>query len=239
MSHLFFDLDGTLTDPAPGITGCFLHAVQSLGRSGICAAELRRFIGPPLREGFAELLETQDAALIEEAVRLYRERFATIGLYENAVYPGIELALAELCSDGFQLCLVTSKPEVYANRILDHFELRRFFRSVYGAELSGEHSDKASLIGRGLRTEGIAPAQTCMIGDRSHDILGAAAHGVFSLGVTWGYGSSDELRAAGAGELVGVVAELPATCRAAKTPMLATRTTRSFSRWCAMGCTGC
>ncbi|HVZ31058.1 MAG TPA: HAD hydrolase-like protein [Polyangiaceae bacterium] len=213
MSHLFLDLDGTLTDPAPGITGCFQHAERCLGRAETSAAELRRFIGPPLREGLAELLETQDAALIEDAVRLYRERFSAIGLYENAVYPGIELALAELCNDGFQLCLVTSKPEVYANRILDHFELRRFFRSVYGAELSGEHSDKATLIGRALRGEAIHPSRACMIGDRSHDILGAAAHGVFSLGVTWGYGSREELCAAGADQLVSAVGDLAAVCR--------------------------
>jgi phosphoglycolate phosphatase len=206
--HLLFDLDGTLTDPAPGIIGCLLHAVRDLGCSSASSAELRRFIGPPLREVFAELLDTRDEARIEEGVRLYRERFSSVGLFENAVYPGVEAALAELREHGFSFCLVTSKPKVYADRIIDHFELRAEFPRVYGAELSGERSSKAELIAHALEREGLQPAQACMIGDRSHDVLGARANGVTALGVSWGYGTRAELEAAGADRVIDRLEEL-------------------------------
>lgn len=213
MYHLFFDLDGTLTDPAPGITGCLSYAAQSLGHSKLSAREMRRFIGPPLRESFAEILETRDPLMIEEAVRLYRERFSTIGIFENAIHPGVESVLEQLCRDGFQLSVVTSKAEVYASQILDHFRLRRFFPRVYGAELSGERSSKAELVAYALAGAAVEPARACMIGDRSHDVLGAAAHGVAAVGVTWGYGAVDELRGAGADHLVEAVADLVVVCR--------------------------
>lgn len=211
--HLFFDLDGTLTDPAPGITGCLSYAAQSLGRSKLSASELRRFIGPPLRESFAAILETRDSVMVEEAVRLYRERFAATGMFENAVYPGVEHVLEQLRSDGFQLSVVTSKPELYASQIVDHFGLRQFFPQIYGAELSGERSSKAELVAYALTGEAVEPARACMIGDRSHDILGAAAHGVATVGVTWGYGAVDELRGAGADDLIDAVEDLVGACR--------------------------
>lgn len=216
MHHLFFDLDGTLTDPAPGITACLAYAVERMGRVAPPSEALLRFIGPPLREALGELLETDDAARIEEGVRRYRERFASVGLFENAVYPGIERALADLAGDGFRLSVVTSKPEVYASRIIDHFALRPFFGAVHGAELSGARSHKAELVAHALRAEGASPARACMIGDRRHDVLGAAAHGVPAIGVSWGYGSAAELSAAGAALVVDAVAELAPACRAAR-----------------------
>lgn len=213
MYHLFFDLDGTLTDPAPGITGCLVYAAQRLGRSTLSAIEMRRYIGPPLRDAFAEILETQDRVVIEEAVRLYRDRFSTVGLFENAVYPGVECALEQLSAKGFTLAVVTSKPAVYANRIIDHFRLRRFFHHVYGSELSGERSHKSELVGHALVGEVIEAPGACMIGDRSHDVLGAVAHGVAALGVCWGYGTEEELRGAGADRVIATVEQLvPACC---------------------------
>lgn len=212
--HLFFDLDGTLTEPAPGITACIAHALLALGVSPPAPEELRRFIGPPLREAFAELLHTRDAALIEDAVRLYRERFSSVGLFENEPYPGIVDVLAELEHDGFGLVVVTSKPEVYARRILEHFELARFFGNVYGAELSGERSTKAELVAHALGRESLAAERVCMVGDRRHDIEGARACGVGALGVAWGHGSVDELRTAGAEAVIATVPELPDACRA-------------------------
>jgi phosphoglycolate phosphatase len=212
--HLFFDLDGTLTEPALGITACIEHALRALGVPPPAPAELRRFIGPPLRDAFAELLRTSDAALIEDAVRLYRERFSSVGLFENEPYPGIGRVLTELDGDGFGLVVVTSKPEVYARRILRHFELARFFANVYGAELSGERSTKAELVAHALQRESLGPERVCMIGDRRHDIEGARACGVRAIGVAWGHGSVDELRAAGADVVVATLPELPGACRA-------------------------
>lgn len=218
-SYLFFDLDGTLTDPAPGITGCLAYAVQRMGRPTPPAVDLRRYIGPPLREAFADLLETRDAATIEEAVRSYRERFSTVGLFENAVYPGVERILGQLCAEGFRLALVTSKPTVYANRIIDHFQLRRFFAQVYGAELSGERSSKAELVAQALSGEGVEDFQACMIGDREHDILGAKANGVAAIGVTWGYGTAEELRRAGANAVIDSLDQLIAALRTLPIPV--------------------
>ena len=217
---LFFDLDGTLTEPAPGITACLAHALHALGRPTPPPSELRRFIGPPLRDAFAELLATSKSELIEEAVRLYRVRFSSIGLFENTLYPGIEEALARLELDGFRLAVVTSKPRVYADSILDHFRIARYFRGVYGAELSGERSNKAELVAHALEGEAIGPSQACMIGDRHHDVSGARACGVSTIGVTWGYGSAEELRGAGADAVIDAARELPAACRSCRSRAL-------------------
>ena len=200
--HLFFDLDGTLTDPAPGICACLSHAVCALGRPAPPSAELRRFIGPPLHDAFAELLCSSERALLDEAVRLYRERFSTVGLYENAIYPGIPSVLAALRAEGFSLRVLTSKPHVFADRIVDHFGLREFFPRVYGSELTGERSSKAELLAHALASEDAHPHRACMIGDRRHDVEGARAHGVSAIGVTWGYGSREELELAGADRIV-------------------------------------
>jgi phosphoglycolate phosphatase len=215
--HLFFDLDGTLTDPAPGIGACLLHAARALGHTALSEADIRRYIGPPLRDCFAELLATTDPARIEEAVRLYRERFSDVGIFENSVYPGISRALSRLRQAGHPLHIVTSKPAVYADRIVDHFGLREHFPRVYGAELSGALGTKSELVALAIDTERIEPAQACMIGDREHDVFGAKAHDVLAIGVTWGYGSRAELEAAGADhvvdsftELLDVIGRLPA-----------------------------
>jgi phosphoglycolate phosphatase len=214
MRHLFLDLDGTLTDPAPGIGACFLHSARALGHTTLTEANVRRYIGPPIREAFGEILGTREVGRIEEAVRIYRERFSSIGLFENSVYPGVPEALARLCSAGHSLSIVTSKAAVYAERIVDHFGLRRFVPRVYGAELSGERSTKAELVAHALAGERLAPAQACMIGDREHDVLGAKAQAVAAIGVTWGYGSRSELEAAGADHVVDTLEQLIAAVAA-------------------------
>jgi len=214
MRHLFLDLDGTLTDPAPGIGACFVHSARALGHTELTEANVRRYIGPPLREAFEEILGTREPARVEEAVRIYRERFSTIGLFENAVYPGVADTLARLCAAGHSLSIVTSKAAVYAERIVDHFELRRYVPRVYGAELSGERSTKAELVAHALAGERLVPAQACMIGDREHDVRGARAHAVVAIGVTWGYGTRAELEAAGADRVVDTLDELRATVAA-------------------------
>ena len=206
--ELFFDLDGTLTDPAVGITLCLQHAVTRLGGQPPPAQALTRFIGPPLRTTFCELLATEDAVVVDAAIRHYRERFADVGMFENAVYADVPAALDMLRADGHRLWLVTSKPEVYARTIVTHFGLRHHFAEMYGSELSGERTDKAELIAHVLDRQRLSPERVWMIGDRAHDITGGRRNGVRTMGVLWGYGSADELRGAGADAVVTSMTEL-------------------------------
>lgn len=206
--NIFFDLDGTLTDPGVGITRCIQHALEGLGLPVPEAESLRRCVGPPLQNSFAELLGTRDDALVAEAIRLYRERFVTAGMFENSVYAGVPAALEVLRRDGHRLWVVTSKPHVFARQIVEHFGLSAFFERVYGSELSGENSDKGRLIRVALTQEELSPGQVCMVGDRAVDIEGARSNGVGAIGVLWGYGSREELIAAAPDRLVASMAEL-------------------------------
>jgi phosphoglycolate phosphatase len=162
---------------------------------------LATFIGPPLRATFAGLLGTSEPARVEEAIALYRERFADVGLFENEVYPGVAAMLAGARETARALFVATSKPAVYAERIVAHFGIREVFDGVYGAELGGRFDDKAELIAHLLSREGVAPASAVMIGDRAADVAGARANGLRSVGVLWGYGSERELLDAGADAL--------------------------------------
>ncbi|MEM8769024.1 MAG: HAD hydrolase-like protein [Pseudomonadota bacterium] len=213
LTSVFFDLDGTLTDPRPGIVRSIQHALKSLNRTVLPEEELLWCIGPPLRESFAELLAIDGAdhsELIEAAVDRYRDYFSETGLYENAVYPGVEACLARLQAEGLELAVVTSKPHVYAERVLEHFDLRRFFGHVFGAELSGERSAKTELVAHALRTLTCRADAACMIGDRAQDMRGAVANDVRALGVLYGYGSASELEGAGATALAADVPEVAA-----------------------------
>ncbi|MBN9393153.1 MAG: HAD hydrolase-like protein [Chloroflexi bacterium] len=210
MTHLFFDLDGTLTDPKEGIVASFVYALDRLGRRDLTSANLDWCIGPPLRESFARLLATDDPDLIEQAVSLYREYFAATGLFENFVYPEVVETLQLLKKD-FQLLIATSKPAVYARQILEKFELAGFFEAIYGAELDGRYSNKGELIGLILEQEQLSPAQVLMIGDREHDILGAKRNTILAGGVTYGYGSEAELTGAGATYLFHRPSQIPTT----------------------------
>lgn len=211
--HVLLDLDGTLTDSGEGIIRCIGHALTRLGREIPPAAELAHYVGPPLADSFHSLLDTQDEALVHRAVELYRERFATTGIFENRVYPDIPEGLAALRAMGHRLWVATAKVEIFARRVVDHFGLAPYFAGVYGAELSGERADKGELIQHLLRSEGIAPGEAVMIGDRKHDILGAKQNGLRAIGISWGYGSREELAAAGAGAVVDTVEELVAAIR--------------------------
>jgi phosphoglycolate phosphatase len=196
---LFFDLDGTLTDPKPGITGSIQYALEKLGREVPSQDELAWCIGPPLRASFVALLGGEEHA--DRGVELYRERFGDIGLFENSVYPEIEGVLAKLSQSGFRMFVATSKPHVFARRIIDHFALDRYFERVFGSELDGTRVHKADLIAYALEQTAVDASRSLMIGDRSHDVLGAKANGIDAIGVTYGYGSRDELIAAGARQL--------------------------------------
>jgi phosphoglycolate phosphatase len=198
LMHLLFDLDGTLTDPFVGITTCIRFALTALGRPAPPADELRWCIGPPLKQSLATLLGAGHAHLADEALAKYRERFGSVGLFENTLYPAVPGVLEALKADGHLLRVATSKPRIYATRIVEHFGLLPFFESVEGSELDGRHVDKGPLIAHILETHGLAPGDVLMIGDREHDVAGARANGVAAIGVLWGYGSRAELEGAGA-----------------------------------------
>ena len=197
ISTLFFDLDGTLTDPREGITRCLQYGLEQLGRPFPPQADLVQYIGPPLRWTYPQLLGTDDAELVDEAIRHYRRRFVDIGLFENQVYAGIPELLDGLQGDGYDHYVVTSKPTVYADRIISHFGLDRYFVATFGPELNGNFDDKTELIAHILTERGLKPQQTVMIGDRASDIVAGKANATHTLGVTYGFGDLEELTAAG------------------------------------------
>jgi phosphoglycolate phosphatase len=195
---IFFDLDGTLTDPLEGIAGCIRYSLEQLEIPCPPNKELASYIGPPLRQSFAAICRSDDSDLIERAIALYRERFSTIGLYENTIYAGVPEMLSGLRGLSLDLFVATSKPEVYARRIVEHFAFDSYFTDVRGNELGGRLDNKADLLHELLESQGLSPEETIMVGDRKHDVLAAQAHGIRSLGVTYGYGSLEELQDAGA-----------------------------------------
>src|SRR5689334_1398523 len=195
MDTIFFDLDGTLTDPKPGITGSIQYALKKLGRPVPTQDELAWCIGPPLRASFVKLLGGEEDA--DRGVAFYRERFGDVGLFENSLYPGIKATLAAL-KPRARLFVATSKPHVFADRIIDHFALRPYFEHVFGSELDGTRVHKDDLLAWALERTGTDPLRALMIGDRSHDIVGAKRNGMDGIGVLYGYGSREELIEAGA-----------------------------------------
>lgn len=192
---VFFDLDGTLTDPKDGILRCIRHAFAMLEAPCPDDTDLLSWIGPPLQASFAQALGADRAAA---ALRHYRERFAAKGMYENQLYQGMTDVLDRLNGLGYRLYIVTSKPVAFALPIARHFDIADSFRRVYGSELDGRLSDKGELIAHVLREEALEPTRVTMVGDRRHDIVGARSNGVRSVGVAWGYGTPEELAAADA-----------------------------------------
>jgi phosphoglycolate phosphatase len=201
--YIFFDLDGTLTDPGIGITNSVAHALRRFGIEPPERQELYKFIGPPLRGSFAKYygMSEEDSTL---AVEYYREYYRDRGIFENRVYDGIREVLEKLTAEGKKLVLATSKPILYAHQILEHFDLSRYFYFEAGANMDDSRTNKADVIAFALdecklwdKTDKIL-----MVGDREHDVLGAKAHGIAALGVTFGYGSAEELKEAGASRIV-------------------------------------
>ncbi len=202
--HLLFDLDGTLTDSRPGIINCIQHALAENRLPVPTAENLLWCIGPPILESFKILVGPESPHLFEPTVVTYRERYGAVGLFENTVYPDIEATLIELRDLGHTLHVATSKAEVYANPIIEHFGLDKYFVSVNGSELDGTRANKAELIAHILEREGISPTDVLMIGDREHDMIGAAKTGIPAIGVLWGYGTGGELMESGATACVRV-----------------------------------
>ena len=197
---IFFDLDGTLTDPKVGITRCIQHALAALGVTPPDADELTWCIGPPLLESFKSMLGDDASAAV--ALQHYRERFSDVGMYENRLY-GIPEALRLLSGRGVSLFVATSKPQVYAERIVEHFGLDTWFEAVFGPTLRGDHARKTDLLRWALRQTACKAGTAVMVGDRGHDMVGARDNGMRAAGVLYGYGSREELLAAGAQVLVG------------------------------------
>ena len=194
---LLFDLDGTLTDPFEGIANSIAYALRKFGIEVNVKHSLTAFIGPPLVQSFCTFCGfTRNNAL--KAVEFYREYFAEKGLYENVVYDGIVPMLQMLKAHGKQLYVATSKPEVFAKRIIEHFGMAEYFVGVAGATMDTSRNEKADVIAYALNKYAVDAENALMIGDRKHDILGAKANGLHSMGVLYGYGSQQELRAAGA-----------------------------------------
>jgi phosphoglycolate phosphatase len=194
LANLLLDLDGTLTDPKIGISRCIRHALSALGHEPPDAGALDWCIGPPLKYSFGRLLHSTDENLLEQATSLYRQRFAEFGLFENRVYDGIPEVLTELRRQGFRLFLATSKPRIFAERILEHFALTEYFEAAHGSELNGQLTDKPSLVRHILAAERLQPDQTMIIGDRKYDIIGGKANDIRTGAVTYGYGTLQELQ---------------------------------------------
>lgn len=206
--YLLFDLDGTLTDPKPGITGCVAYALDFFGIHVENLDTLTCFIGPPLVDSFMEYYGFSKEQA-QTACEKYRERFSSVGLYENHVYNGIIPLLKELKEAGYTLILATSKPHIYAKQILEYFHMESYFSFIAGSELDGTRNQKGSVIAYALKMYNITEhSKVLMIGDRKHDILGAKENQIASLGVLYGYGDLAEHQAAKADYIVKNIQEL-------------------------------
>lgn len=221
--YILFDLDGTLTDPKIGITTCVQYALHKLGIEEPDLDKLEPFIGPPLRDSFRDFYD-MDEEKAGQAAAYYRERFSTVGLFENEVYPGIPQMLKELKKDGKKLAIASSKPTVFVKRILEHFEIFQYFDVIVGSELDGTRSRKEEVVEEALRqllpeneyaglckgTAALTESNhaVVMVGDRRFDIEGAKEHGIASIGVEYGYAEAGELGQTGADIIVETVEEL-------------------------------
>ena len=200
--YILFDLDGTLTNPEIGITNSVMYALEKFGIKVEDRKELHPFIGPPLSYSFQTYYGLSEADS-ELAIKYYRENFSVNGLYENEVYEGVENMLQELKESGKTLVIATSNPEEFTLKILEHFDLLKYFDFVAGATMDGSRGEKADVIRYALELAGIEDkSKTIMIGDRKYDILGAKESDLKSIGVLYGFGDYDELSKAGADYIV-------------------------------------
>jgi len=205
---ILFDLDGTLSDPKIGITKSVQYALEKMEIIEEDLDRLETFIGPPLQVSLAEQYG-MDEAQIHQAIAYYRERFSKKGMYENKLYPQVTTLLANLKEQGYQLAVATSKPTIFAEQILSYFNLEQFFDLVVGSHLDGTRSAKGEIIAFVLESFSEVPRQHfIMIGDRKYDIAGAQENQIDAIGVTYGFGSLEELQHAQATYIVSSVQEL-------------------------------
>ena len=205
--YILFDLDGTLTDPKEGITKSVQYALASVDIDEPGLDKLEPFIGPPLHESFMEFYGF-DRDMAMKLVEKYRERFNVTGIFENKIYPGIADMLKVLKEAGCKISIASSKPTVLVERILDHFDIRKYFDSVVGSNLDGTRTKKEEVVEEALRQLACVKEKTAMVGDRKFDIEGARAFGLIGVGVSFGYAQENELEEAGADYIVDSVEEL-------------------------------
>ena len=202
---ILFDLDGTLTDSGEGIINCAILALEHYGLPIPSREEMRVFVGPPLTESFIRHGVPADKA--EEAVAIYRSRYIPIGKYENTPYPGIRELLETLHEMGYKLYVATSKPEGMSIKILEHFDLAQYFDRICGASMDTSRSSKEAVIEYLMETTG-ERENMVMVGDTKFDVLGAKHHGIPCIGVSWGYGTVEDMENAGAAAIVHTPDEL-------------------------------
>ena len=199
--YVFFDLDGTISDSAPGIVNSVSYALQAMGAPVADRETLKQFVGPPLYDSFTEFCGF-DGPAAEKAIKYFREYFREKGIKENTMYPGMEALFKTLTGAGKKLVVATSKPEPFAREIITGYGVADYFEYIAGSTLSEERTKKAEVIDYALKTLGIAdPSTVVMVGDRRHDVEGAAAEHMDCIGVLYGYGSREELLSAGARHL--------------------------------------
>lgn len=209
--YILFDLDGTLTDPKVGITSSVQYALRALGIEESSLDKLEPFIGPPLADSFREFYGLSEDQ-IRTAIAKYRERFDNQGIYENEIYPGMAEMLETLKKGGKKLAIASSKPTQFVERILDYFHIREYFDVIVGSNMDGTRSKKEEVVEEALRQlvpSGLSgdekQSAVAMVGDRRFDIEGAKAHGITSVGVSFGYAPEGELEQAGADCIVDTV----------------------------------
>ena len=193
IKNVLFDLDGTLSDSSIGVIGCFQHTLGMLAGPHYTEEAIIRHVGTPLRRIFTSLLDTVDAGIIDRAVAIFHEKYAEIGITGNALYPGIRNVLADLHNDRLTLFVVTMKNKNDAGKVIDFLGLNTFFTGVYGPDASGFPERKALLIETVLQEHCLKQAETVMIGDRKEDIIAGKDAGTRTIGITWGFGSRQEL----------------------------------------------
>jgi len=202
---ILFDLDGTLTDSGEGIINCAKLALEHYNLPIPTEAEMRTFVGPPLHESFIRFGVPAEEA--DNAVKIYRSRYIPIGKFENHPYPGIRELLQKLLDEGYSLYVATSKPEKMSIEILEHFDLAKYFTIICGASMDTSRSSKADVIAY-LLSRCSPMDQVLMVGDTSFDVIGAAAHGIPAIGVSWGYGKEEDMVSAGALAIAHTMDEL-------------------------------
>ena len=202
---IFFDLDGTLTDSGEGIINCAAMTLERFGLPVPSRQEMGVFVGPPLDKTFIEFGVPADRT--DEAIRIFRSRYVTVGKFENFPYPGIPELLQNLKNAGHRLFVATSKPEVTALEVLEHFQLSQYFEFICGATLDGTRSHKEDVL-RYLLTQVDGVENTVMVGDTKYDVIGAKHHNIPAIGVAWGYGKVQDMQDAGAVAIAQTVADL-------------------------------
>ena len=205
--YFFMDLDGTITDPKEGITKSVAYALNHYGIKVENLDTLEKFIGPPLSDSFQEFYGF-DREKSLEAVEKYREYFKDRGIFENELYSGMEQLLKNVTEHGGKLVLATSKPKIFAKRILEYFHIAEYFTFAAGSTLDTTRNKKADVIRYALDSLGIEPEDAVMVGDRKQDVIGAKENGMECIGVLFGYGDREELEAAGADRIVETVEDL-------------------------------